>query len=158
MFVSYAPMSDAYVPRPDALASPGFMFMILELALCSASAELAAHPVFMVHEPRAPLSRGWLRVLHGVALGMAHVHACGILHRDLSTDNVLLTAPPADAACRALVADFGVAKEGRDAATIARGACRKYAPEALGMWRAFDRDRHYTLACDEPTSTDSDPV
>eukprot|EP01085_Mycamoeba_gemmipara_P000170 Mycagemm_TRINITY_DN9896_c0_g1::TRINITY_DN9896_c0_g1_i1::g.170::m.170 type:complete len:575 gc:universal TRINITY_DN9896_c0_g1_i1:1726-2(-) len=110
----------------------GFLYMVLQLAAGSASAELQANPPYMAHEPQSPLSIGWIRMLHYVALGMTHTHACGLLHRDLSTDNILLSGNPSDPACVAMVADFGVAKEMRDAGPVVRGACRKYSPEALG--------------------------
>ena len=33
-----------------------------------------------------------MEVMHQLALGVAHMHACGILHRDLKADNALIQA------------------------------------------------------------------
>ena len=53
----------------------------------------------------AQLSR-WLLQL---ARGLDFIHGLDILHRDLSTKNVLLTAPPSDASAAVRIADFGLA-------------------------------------------------
>jgi len=111
-----------------------------------------------------------LHMLHQIALGMAAVaaehasiHTCTdslsactsavhprvpLLHRDLSTDNVLL-CPSADPAWsfHALVADFGQCQPLNDRASVARGACRRYAPEALDQKDSSGRFV-YTVACD----------
>ena len=60
--------------------------------------------------------RGWLRerraprqvmdLAHKVALGLAHAHAHGVVHRDLKADNVLV-----DARGEPQVTDFGLARE-----------------------------------------------
>ena len=47
----------------------------------------------------------WMRQL---ATAMAHLHELRVLHRDLSTKNILLSAPPCEGDIR--VCDFGVAK------------------------------------------------
>jgi len=59
---------------------------------------------------RARLARGTvptdeaIRILRGVASGLAYAHAKGIVHRDIKPDNVLVSDG------EALVSDFGVAK------------------------------------------------
>lgn len=55
---------------------------------------------------RMPFVEG-LRVVHDVAAGLAAAHAAGVIHRDLKPSNVLL------AGARVVVADFGIAGEGR---------------------------------------------
>lgn len=52
-----------------------------------------------------------LHLLAGIANGMAHLHACGLVHNDLSTANVLIDPPSSDksvvALPEAVIADMG---------------------------------------------------
>lgn len=50
-----------------------------------------------------------VQILRGVADGIAHAHARGVLHRDIKPDNVMLTGR------HALVVDFGIARAMNDA-------------------------------------------
>jgi len=72
----------------------------------------------------------WMRQL---ATAMAHLHELRVLHRDLSTKNILLSAPPCEGDIR--VCDFGVAKalslsHSNLASTIA-GTPYYWSPEVL---------------------------
>ncbi len=79
---------------------------------------------------RSPLAPGRAAAIgRDVALGLAEAHRLGIVHRDLKTENVLVTP-----AGRAKVADFGVAKgglEGDDltATGMVVGTTRSMSPE-----------------------------
>src|SRR5688572_25997809 len=56
---------------------------------------------------RGPLTpEDGARVLREVARGLACAHACGVVHRDVKPDNILLDV----ATGRALVSDFGIAR------------------------------------------------
>ncbi len=94
-----------------------------------------------------------VRILRDVAVGMAHMSrstlAAGadsaaaenkaegkspreskdlpFLHRDLSTDNVLLCIE--GDSVQAKVCDFGLAQRADDTARVGRGSCRRYSPE-----------------------------
>ncbi len=61
-------------------------------------------------------TRDGLRVARGVLAGLAAVHACGIAHRDVKPENVLL-----DAAGDPKITDFGAAREAKPGATIRVG-------------------------------------
>ncbi|KXS20935.1 kinase-like protein [Gonapodya prolifera JEL478] len=54
----------------------------------------------------------------------------GWVHRDLSLDNILISSTPTGG-LRAAVSDFSQAKPRGDVSKVLRGACRRYAPEAL---------------------------
>ena len=73
-----------------------------------------------------------------IATAMAHLHALGYIHRDLKSENVLLTADQDTLK----VADFGLARliEGDDK-TAETGSYRHMAPEVI-------RHERYDSACD----------
>jgi serine/threonine protein kinase len=66
---------------------------------------------------------------HTLALGCAHITACGILHRDLTLDNILFVTSPKLAF---KVSDFGISGTAADYRDIPRGKMRNYPPEAIG--------------------------
>jgi serine/threonine protein kinase len=131
-------------PHPNVIAihgggvtPEGHLFMMLQLGFLSVTAQLQKQQPPLANDICSPLSIAWLRVLRDSARGMAHVHGCGIVHRDLSCDNVILLAPLEDPGCRAVISDFGVAQELRDSSRLVRGACRKYPPEAMGATQDY---------------------
>lgn len=70
-----------------------------------------------------------------IADGLAHAHERGVLHRDLKTENVLVTED-----AHAKILDFGIAKwllaedEGLTQSSTLLGTCRAMSPEqALGL-------------------------
>ena len=74
-----------------------------------------------------------INISHDIALAVAHLHRNGILHRDLSSNNVLLTP-----GCQAKVTDFGMSRLAdanpsmtRSRATQCPGTLVYMPPEAL---------------------------
>ncbi len=66
-----------------------------------------------------------VQITRQLLTALAHAHACGILHRDLKPDNVILIGADDDVhpALRAMLIDFGLAHVRDEAALTARGAC-----------------------------------
>ena len=65
----------------------------------------------MFRDSLPPLSRG-LQILHQVSKGLAAMHARGILHRDLSTNNIMLAERG-----EVKILDLGLSKDAGVAAT-----------------------------------------
>jgi hypothetical protein len=86
---------------------------------------------------QGPLDYEAVRVLQRrLAAGLQAAHDLGIIHRDLSPDNVIL---PAGQAGRAKIIDFGIARSTRlgDVTVIGGGFAGKYgyvSPEQLGLY------------------------
>ena len=79
--------------------------------------ESLAESIGPVNAPREVKERAIAFLLHvgsQVAQALAHVHALGVVHRDLRPDNILFSSPDQQAACPrfpdAYVIDFGLAK------------------------------------------------
>jgi serine/threonine protein kinase len=73
-------------------------------------------------------------LLHRLASGLHTVHERGIVHRDVSPDNILI--PNSDVA-RAKIIDFGIAKSSQHGTVIGSGFAGKYSyvsPEQLGLF------------------------
>ena len=71
--------------------------MVTELLPFSLSKCLSLYPAIPLHLKNT--------ILLDIALGLVYLHSKGIIHRDLSSNNVLLTS-----ALQAKIADFGIAK------------------------------------------------
>jgi tetratricopeptide (TPR) repeat protein len=83
-----------------------------------------------------------LRVLAGVARGLAAAHAAGVVHRDLKPANVLLRADSGEP----VVVDFGVAVESAGDGDGTRAGTRGYiAPEHLAGAAPDERSDLYSL-------------
>jgi nicotinate (nicotinamide) nucleotide adenylyltransferase len=72
----------------------------------------------------------WLSALRDVARAMTHVAANGIVHRDLTVQNLLYTDGPDDRFTVKL-SDFSLAKRLDDPCDLIRGSLRHYPPEAI---------------------------
>ena len=105
----------------------------------------------MAHTPSLPLPRV-LRIVTGVARGLAAAHAVGVVHRDIKPENVFLVHAP-DGSERVKVLDFGTAFLLGDATTTRRitastgivGTPEYMAPEQLAGAEAHPSGDVYSL-------------
>lgn len=63
-------------------------------------------------------------ILRQLVQAVQQVHACGLVHRDLKLENVLLTSPKNQKRARVKVADFGLCAEVTDGGAIYGAAGR----------------------------------
>jgi serine/threonine-protein kinase len=106
-------------------------------------------------ERRLPV--GWVcECARQAAVGLQHIHECGLLHRDLKPSNLMVAADSVEAVPRAWILDLGLGCmiEGRDeagdltAAGHTVGTLDYMAPEQLEDGRAADiRSDIYSLGC-----------
>jgi serine/threonine-protein kinase len=96
-----------------------------------------------------PLSENAVRALGArIASGLAAAHRCGVVHRDLSPDNILIAEDRPD---RAKLIDFGIAKiletGDRTVVTGFKGKIPYASPEQFGMFdgRVSARSDLYSL-------------
>ena len=84
------------------------------------------------------------RLLVEVGGALAHAHACGIVHRDIKPDNILLEPDG-----RVLVTDFGIARAAREASLTASGTAigtpRYMSPEQARAKQVDGRADLYAL-------------
>lgn len=112
----------------EATATGRTLCIVLELA---GRGDVAKH---CAPERRAAMSIAQiLRLLCDTAAGLAHVHAQGMLHRDMKPGNVLVADDE-----RAMLADFGLARPADLSATAGVGSPLYQAPEVL-LGRPYDR-------------------
>ena len=102
----------------------------------------------------APLDEGRVvAVVRGVASGLWHAHAAGVIHRDLKPANVLMAPPPSPAAYPVpKIADFGMARAASFAAIdqgsmTVLGTPEYMAPECLDPLAVDARTDLYALGC-----------
>lgn len=80
-----------------------------------------------------------LKLVKQMLAGLSHLHADGICHRDLKTENVMLTRPVGDPDCRLVLVDFSMATFAKRM-NVPCGSPRYIAPEVL--------DGDYDIRCD----------
>ena len=99
---------------------------------------------------RAPQGKWALQVLIQVINGMSYLHVSRrIIHRDLKSNNILLSSTAHDANTRAMIADFGLAtmKKGNSAtAGGVQGSVMWMAPEIITTKK--DTSNPYTFKSD----------
>lgn len=123
-----------------ACLEPPFMAIIAELA---EGGSLAA----LLHDRAVrPRYGTFLQIAEDVALAMQHCHSLRLVHRDLKTHNVLLSAEG-----RAKVADFGLAAaRNRTFLTVepgALGTASVMAPEQFAAQEVTERCDSYAFGC-----------
>lgn len=108
----------------------GHVFLVMELAAGTLGTELASGEL---------ASRGFaarLAEARAVAAGLAAIHEAGVVHGDVSPQNVLRMADG-----RLVVSDFGLAREPTDTTTFHGGTVAYMAPEiVLGGRASFASD------------------
>jgi len=108
----YYPSKDAKLP-----------WLVMEKMDCSLTSFLASH------QQNSVSLKVKISIIHDVSLGLQYLHARDIIHRDLSSNNILLTKH-----LTAKIADLGVAKlvdpDGSKSHTLAPGTLFFLPPEA----------------------------
>lgn len=120
------------------LAGRAFHYIVLEYM---PGGDLAA---YCRHRPLALANV--INYLEQIAAGLSHAHSCGVIHRDIKPQNLLLSAD-----CRTVkIADFGVAKlEASDGAITRVGTDVYSAPEHNPHVRTGPLDQFETAPLDE---------
>jgi serine/threonine protein kinase len=122
----------------------------LVMELCSSGSLYA-----ILHDPAFALLCDQLAVIKkfatGISAGMAHMHECGVIHRDLRTENVFIVfTPHAKGGIRVKVGDFNLAKEGEAMAqSLTMTECGTFqwiAPEIVREDKASEKVDVYSFA------------
>ncbi len=92
-----------------------------------------------VYKKKAGFDRGVVKAWAELAEGCAEMAKQGILHRDLTLDNILVSTDE-EGKVTFKVCDFGVSGTAADFKDIPRGKMRNYPPEAM----VNDRPYEYT--------------
>jgi serine/threonine protein kinase len=88
-----------------------------------------------------------LKISHGVALGIRHLHNNNVIHRDIACRNVLLSE-----GMKAKVSDFGMSRlveqfEKQGTTNTSVGPIRFMAPESLSAGSAFSEKSDVWMFC-----------
>ncbi len=96
---------------------------------------------FLENHPRDLPYHTQVNLCYDIALGLAYLHSCNIIHRDLSSNNVLLIA-----GSRAKVTDFGMARLADATSpglssklTLCPGCVVYMAPEAMSSQSVYEK-------------------
>ena len=126
----YYPSEDAKLP-----------WLVMEKMDCSLTSFLAKHT-------QADVSMDTkISIIHDISLGLSYLHARDIIHRDLSSNNILLTKH-----LTAKIADLGVAKlidpDGTRSHTLAPGTLYFLPPEATSTRPQYSKPVDvFSLGC-----------
>lgn len=113
-----------------------YLFFTHEATIAMAYAENGSLYDWLDNPTKTPLTpEQQMQIMHGIANGLAYVHAANIIHCDIKSPNVLL-----DENMKPLLCDFGLSKRiGTDNLFSIAGSPLLYAPELLliefcGRW------------------------
>jgi serine/threonine-protein kinase len=84
----------------------GSLYLVMPFLAGETLADFEGHTRQVTAEQAVP-------ILAQVCRGLQHAHDLGVVHRDLKPENVMLVPEGADGEVRAVVMDFGLAKERR---------------------------------------------
>ena len=101
-----------------------FIYLVIELCDCS-----GWEYVERVFSKASEFPKDILIAWAELAEGCDEMAKKGILHRDLTLDNILVTQTPS---LTLKICDFGVSGTAEDFSEIPRGKMRNYPPEAMG--------------------------
>ena len=102
---------------------PDTQLPVLLMELCQESLT-----VFLERSPGPLPYHVQVNICHDISLGLVYLHSNGLIHRDLTGNNVLMVAGP-----RAKITDFGMSKlaQGNTRLTLCPGNIQYMSPEAL---------------------------